>query len=73
MNKARYIALTDINPGIELDDVQSMHRLLLYANEIDIEGLVAVTSCFVKRGARKKTGAADLSADRRIREGKGQS
>lgn len=54
MNKARYIALTDINPGIELDDVQSMHRLLLYANEIDIEGLVAVTSCFVKRGARKK-------------------
>lgn len=54
MEKVRYIALTDINRGIELDDIQSMHRLLLYANVIDIEGLIAVTSCFVKRGAREK-------------------
>ncbi len=52
--KARFIALTDINRGIEQDDIQSLVRLLLYSNQIDIEGLIACTSCFVKRGARRK-------------------
>ena len=46
--KSRYIALTDINPGPEIDDIQSLHRLLLYSNEIDIEGLIACSSCFLK-------------------------
>ncbi|MEO6716919.1 MAG: nucleoside hydrolase-like domain-containing protein [Novosphingobium sp.] len=41
-NKARLIVLTDI--GNEPDDSESMVRLLLYANDIDIEGLVAATS-----------------------------
>lgn len=40
--KARLIVLTDI--GNEPDDSESMVRLLLYANDIDIEGLVAATS-----------------------------
>lgn len=54
MEKCRYIALTDINRGIEIDDIQSLIRLLFYSNDIDIEGLIAVTSCFLKRGARGK-------------------
>ena len=52
--KARYIVLTDINRGIEQDDIQSLVRLLLYSNDIEIEGLIACTSCFLKHGAKKK-------------------
>ena len=40
------MVLTDI--GNEPDDQMSLVRLLLYANEIDIEGLVAVTSTWKK-------------------------
>ncbi len=40
--KPRMLALTDI--GNEPDDSQTMVRLLLYSNDIDIEGLVATTS-----------------------------
>lgn len=54
MEKCRYIALTDINPArfpwTEKDDIQSLMRLLLYANEVDIEGIVLCSSCFLKRG-----------------------
>lgn len=54
MEKCRYIALTDVNPGklpwTEKDDIQSLMRLLLYANEVDIEGIVLCSSCFLKRG-----------------------
>ncbi len=53
MKIPRYIALTDISTGIEVDDRQSLIRLLLYSNEIQIEGLIAVTSCFLKNGAKK--------------------
>jgi hypothetical protein len=38
----RLIVLTDIEA--DPDDTQSMVRLLLYANEIDIQGLIATTS-----------------------------
>ncbi len=38
----RLIVLTDM--GADPDDQQSLIRLLLYANEIDIEGLIATTS-----------------------------
>ncbi|MET0375145.1 MAG: nucleoside hydrolase-like domain-containing protein [Rhizorhabdus sp.] len=41
-SRQRLIVLTDI--GNEPDDSESMVRLLLYSNEIDIEGLVATTS-----------------------------
>jgi hypothetical protein len=44
--KPRVIVLTDI--GNEPDDSESMVRLLLYANELDIEGLVATTSTWLK-------------------------
>ncbi len=38
----RMIVLTDI--GAEVDDTESMVRLLLYSNVIDIQGLIATTS-----------------------------
>src|SRR3977135_2013123 len=41
-DKHRVIVLTDI--GNEPDDSESMVRFLLYANEFDVEGLLAVTS-----------------------------
>ncbi len=42
----RVIILTDIEA--DPDDTQSLIRLLLYANEIDIKGLIATTSCWQK-------------------------
>ena len=42
--KPRLFVLTDI--GNEPDDQMSLTRLLLYSNEIDLEGLVATTSCW---------------------------
>ncbi|MBB5730768.1 hypothetical protein FHS99_003275 [Sphingomonas prati] len=42
----RLLVLTDIEA--DPDDTQSLIRLLLYANEIDIEGLVATTSVHQK-------------------------
>lgn len=40
------IALTDIEA--DPDDTQSLVRLLLYANQIDIQGIVASTSCWLQ-------------------------
>jgi len=42
--KNRVIILSDIEA--DPDDTQSFVRLLLYANEIDIQGMVATTSCW---------------------------
>ena len=42
--KQRIIILTDIEN--EPDDAQSMVRFLLYANQFDVEGIVATTSCW---------------------------
>jgi hypothetical protein len=44
--KHRVIILTDIEA--DPDDTQSLARLLLYSNEIDIKGIVATTSCWQK-------------------------
>src|SRR5579863_564083 len=44
--KHRVIVLTDI--GAEADDTESMVRLLLYSDVIDIQGLVATTSVWKK-------------------------
>lgn len=54
--KRRVLILTDIEN--EPDDAQSMVRLLTYANEFDIEGLIATTSTWQR----------DKIADWRIRE-----
>lgn len=44
--KERVIILTDIEA--DPDDTQSLVRLLLYANQIEIKGLVATTSCWLQ-------------------------
>ncbi|SIS41456.1 Protein of unknown function [Zobellia uliginosa] len=43
--KNRVIILTDIEA--DPDDTQSLVRLFLYANQIDIKGIVATTSCWL--------------------------
>ncbi|WP_410000062.1 nucleoside hydrolase-like domain-containing protein [Membranihabitans marinus] len=43
--KNRVIVLTDIEA--DPDDTQSLIRLLLYSNQIDIEGIIATTSCWL--------------------------
>src|ERR1035438_4842868 len=47
----RMIILTDMLN--EPDDSQTMVRLLMYANEVDIEGLIAVSSCHLYAGKDK--------------------
>ncbi|PXX27388.1 nucleoside hydrolase-like domain-containing protein [Arenibacter sp. ARW7G5Y1] len=44
--KNRVIVLTDIEA--DPDDTQSLVRLLLYSNQIDIKGIVATTSCWLQ-------------------------
>ena len=44
--KQRVIILSDIEA--DPDDTQSFVRLFLYANQIDIKGIVATTSCWLK-------------------------
>ncbi|MBI1934022.1 MAG: DUF1593 domain-containing protein [Ignavibacteriales bacterium] len=46
VEKHRVIILTDIEA--DPDDTQSLVRLLLYSNEIDIKGIIATTSCWLK-------------------------
>lgn len=43
----RVIILTDMEA--DPDDTQSLVRLLLYSNEIEIKGLIATTSCWLKK------------------------
>jgi len=44
--KNRVVILTDIEA--DPDDTQSLVRLLLYSNQIDIKGIVATTSCWLQ-------------------------
>ena len=46
VQNSRVIILTDIEA--DPDDTQSLVRLLLYSNQMDIKGLVATTSCWHK-------------------------
>jgi len=47
-NHQRLIVLTDIEA--DPDDTESLVRLMLYSNQVDIEGLVATTSVHMKSG-----------------------
>jgi hypothetical protein len=49
--RPRVIVLTDISN--EPDDEESMVRFLVYANEFEIEGLVATTSTWLRKGTRE--------------------
>ena len=51
-DKPRLIVLTDI--GNEPDDSMSMVRLLTYANEFDIEGLIATTSTHLRTATHRE-------------------
>src|SRR5690606_20528066 len=51
IEKQRVFVLTDITN--EPDDQQSLVRFLVYANEYDIEGLVATTSTHLRNSTRK--------------------
>lgn len=48
--RVRLIVLTDM--GADPDDEQSLVRLLLYSNRIDIKGIVATTSCWQRNSIR---------------------
>ena len=65
MAKPRLIVLTDITN--EPDDEQSMVRLLCYANEFDIEGLIATTSCWLRNKTAPEKIIERIEAYRQVR------
>ena len=64
-SKPRIIVLTDISN--EPDDEESLVRFLVYSNEFDIEGLVATTSCWLRKGTRVDIIQNHLAAYSRVR------
>jgi hypothetical protein len=58
--KPRLFVLTDISN--EPDDEESLVRLLVYANEFDVEGLVATTSTWLKTKPREDLIRRDITA-----------
>jgi Protein of unknown function (DUF1593) len=63
--KPRIIVLSDI--GNEPDDQMSLVRLLLYSNELDIEGLVATTSTWQRSKASPEIIAQVIAAYGKVR------
>lgn len=63
--KTRVFVLTDM--GNEPDDQMSFVRLLLYANELDLEGLVATTSTWQKAKVQPDTMRAIVRAYGEVR------
>jgi len=61
----RLLVLTDM--GADPDDEQSLVRLLLYANQIDIEGIVATTSVWQKNRIRPDFIATILDGYEKVR------
>lgn len=50
-SRPRVFVFTDVSN--EPDDEESLVRFLVYSNEYDVEGLVAHTSCFLRKGPRE--------------------
>jgi hypothetical protein len=65
MAKPRVIVISDI--GNEPDDQMSLVRLLLYANELDIEGLIASTSTWQKTKASPNIMKSVIAAYGKVR------
>ena len=61
----RVIVVSDI--GNEPDDQMSLVRLLLYSNELDIEGLIATTSTWQKNAIHPETMRALIAAYGQVR------
>jgi hypothetical protein len=64
--KERVFVLTDISN--EPDDEQSMVRFLVYANEYDIEGLVATTSTWLRDKTREDLIRRQIDAYGQVRD-----
>ncbi len=64
-SKPRLIILSDI--GNEPDDQMSLVRLLVYANEIDIEGLIATTSTWQRAKASPEIMKSVIAAYGKVR------
>ena len=58
--KPRLVVLTDLSN--EPDDEESLVRLLVYANEFDLEGLIATTSNWLKQNPREDLIRRDVAA-----------
>jgi hypothetical protein len=65
-DKQRIFVLTDISN--EPDDEESMVRFLVYANEYDIEGLVATTSTWLRKGTREDLIRRQVEAYGKVRD-----
>jgi hypothetical protein len=63
--KPRVIVLTDM--GNEPDDQMSFVRLLLYSNQLDLEGLIATTSTWQKNKVQPDTLRKLIAAYREVR------
>ena len=63
--KPRLIVMTDLSN--EPDDEESLVRLLVYADQFDIEGLVATTSNWLKQNPREDLIHRDLDAYAQVR------
>ena len=63
--KSRVFVLTDISN--EPDDEESLVRFLVYANEFDVEGLVATTSTWLKTKTREDLIRRGIAAYSRVR------
>jgi hypothetical protein len=64
--KQRVFVLTDISN--EPDDEESLVRFLVYANEYDVEGLVATTSTHLRRGTRADLIRRQIAAYGQVRD-----
>lgn len=65
LDKPRVIVLTDITN--EPDDEESMVRFLVYANEFDIEGLIATTSVWLRDKIRPENIRERIEAYDKVR------
>src|SRR5271156_6836297 len=63
--RPRVIVISDI--GNEPDDQMSLVRLLMYSNELDIEGLIPTTSTWQKAAAHPETMHALIKAYGKVR------
>jgi len=63
--KPRVLVLTDISN--EPDDEESLVRFLVYANEFDVEGLVATTSTWLRTKTREDLIRRDIAAYAEVR------
>jgi len=65
IGKPRVVVISDI--GNEPDDQMSLARLLLYANELDIEAMIATTSTWQKAAVHPETMHALIQAYGQVR------